>query len=98
MSEARKCPHCGGLVESDVPAGWVKVPLELWNKKVQEIQAFRHAGKACGEAKRLEARVKALRAALPIMAEAAADLEKVVTALDEEIAGEPPAPPGEAQP
>lgn len=87
---ARKCPHCGGLVESDVPAGWIMVPLVQWNKLVLENRYFKEAGKACGEAKRLAARAKALWAASQIMEAAATGLDAVVESLDEETAGEPP--------
>ncbi|MBQ7251585.1 MAG: hypothetical protein IJS32_03175 [Kiritimatiellae bacterium] len=83
MSEM-KCPHCGGMVESDAPDGWIKVPLETWNKLASENEAFKHAGNACLEARRLAARAKALLAASQIMEEAATELEKVVVALDEE--------------
>ena len=39
MSEnTRTCPHCGKALESEVPEGWIKVPLETWNRLVKQAE------------------------------------------------------------
>ena len=84
MSSSRICPHCGKTIASEIPDGWIKVPLESWNKLVQENEAFEHAVIASGEARRLAIRAKALWEASQIMEMAATELEEIVESLDEE--------------
>ena len=42
MSATRICPHCGKTVASEIPDGWIKVPLETWNKLVDELNSVDH--------------------------------------------------------
>lgn len=35
-AKVRTCPHCGTAIESEIPAGWIKVPLEMWNELVEK--------------------------------------------------------------
>lgn len=34
----RVCPHCGKEVESEIPEGWIKVPLTTWNNLVRRAE------------------------------------------------------------
>ena len=48
MSTTRFCPHCGNTVASDIPDGWIMVPIETWNTLVGELNSGDHVV-ACQE-------------------------------------------------
>lgn len=73
MSTTRFCPHCGKTVASEIPDGWIMVPIETWNKMVGELNSVDHMV-ACQ--KKLDGFSRAIELASTHLAAAQAEVEE----------------------